>query len=110
MKTVQRKENMASDNKLRDWAAARCVSGEGIVAGHMRMNHFNFVLLYKASQVSCAGCVERIAQWERFYIRDRHPQMCEQGRLRPDCHIKIMTAGDEGIRKVSQIALAAAKG
>jgi len=101
---------MASDDKLRDWAAPRGISGEGIVAGHMRMNHFDFMLLYKAIQVSSAGRVERIAQWECFYIRDRHPQMCEQGRLRPDCDIKIMTAGDEGIRKVSQIALAAAKG
>ena len=101
---------MASDDKLREWSAPRGESGEGVIAGHVRMNHFDFMLLYKACQLSSAGRVERIAQWQCFYIRDRHLQMCQQGRLRAHCDIKIMAAANQGIREVSQIALAAAKG
>jgi hypothetical protein len=52
---------MASDDKLREWSAPRGESGEGVIAGHVRMNHFDFMLLYKGSQISSAGCVQRIA-------------------------------------------------
>jgi len=101
---------MASDDKLREWSAPRGESGEGVIAGHVRMNHFDFMLLYKASQIPSAGRVERIAQWEYFDIRDRYLHMCEQWRLPACCKIKIMAAGNERIREVSQVALTAAKG
>src|SRR5260370_11798048 len=110
MKTVQGKENMARDDKLRDWATACSVGREGIVAGHVRMNHFDLMVLYKASQIASARRVDGIAERKSFDVVHGDFQVREQWRLRAQHGIKIMTAINEGICQINQITLTAAEG
>ena len=66
MQPAHLKQHMSRDNELRLPVTACGVSSERVVAGHVRVNDFDFVSRDKPREFVCARHVQRVAQRQRL--------------------------------------------
>ena len=109
VQSIQRKQHVTRDNELRRAIPTCGVRSERVVARHVRMYDFDFMLTNEPRQLMRALHVECIAQRQRFYLRLCELHVLDEWRVRPYCKEEIVAACIERVREVGQVSLAAAE-
>ena len=109
VQTVQRKQHMTSDDKLRVAITTRGVSRERVVASHVRVNDFDLVFAHVAIQLVRTLHVKRIPQWQCFDLRRRQLHVFDQRRTRTNREVKVVTSFVKTVGQIGNVTFAAAE-
>ena len=110
MKPVQREEYVPGNEELCVGPASSRIGGERIITRHMRMDHFDLMLLYKLTQCSRTRNIKSVTERHDSNLFTGYPELANQGRPRPHCGVKIMPTVQECVTQINKVTLATAKG
>jgi hypothetical protein len=110
LKPVEREEYVPGNEELCVGPASSCISRERIITRHMRMDHFDLMLLYKLTQCSRTRNIKSITERQDPNLISGYPELANQWRPWPHCSVKIMPAVHKGVTQIYKVTLASAKG
>ena len=109
MQPAQVKQHVARDDELRLPISPRGVSGERVVACHVRVNDFDPVSCDEPRQLVRARDIERVAHRQRFDLFAVDLEMSDQRRVWTQNGVKIVTPRGERVCEIRDVTLAAAE-
>jgi len=110
LKPVEREEYVPGNEELCVGPASGCISGERIITRHMRMDHFDLMLLYELTQCSRTRNIKSVAERQDSNLFRWYPELADQWRPWPHCGVEIMPAIHEGVTQINKVTLPTAKG
>ena len=109
MQPAELKQHMSRDDKLRLPVTSRGVSGERVVARHVRVNDFDPVSCDEPREFMRARYIEGVAQRQRLDLVAIELEMTDQRRVWTHHGVEIVTTRDERICEIRNVTLTTAE-